>query len=1552
MPFSEVIAEKILKYVRLWHPDWNGFDTPKFVQDELEDKWQASEKARDLLSQAEFERLLEKDDVAEALRRLKKIGHTTNLLYLSTPQTSDLRLLYDDSLDKRAFVEQVYDLLYGPGISPGRLQRFVDFLAANNVKAYWTFPTYFLFLIHPQTDIFIKPQTFYDFFALIGRKKDWSRDVSGEAYRVMLNVAHDLTEALAAYHPRDMIDIQSLIWVAARAGNEVLVVPKKREEFQTMFAECVDDYLDGAVGEWHLGAYAEARAQAQANFQHIMAKAERGEDITDDVLLRLLPYADSASNRAKGAWIHPAPAINGDIRKWFESQGWARAEDWPEIAQAILRFVRRSVEHPEELRATVQTFADSPYSKGLQSGALSPILNALRPDDFAIVNTKPLRALEYFAGKRLTSQLREYPEANEMIRRMVSELTPIMEQHFALEGLRPGDAFDAFCHWLVAIKKFDFRTIQYWKIAPGEQASHWPECLEGGYIAIGWKELGDLSQINWREFNQRRDELARQFGWTKTSMKQAWDFAKKIKEGDIVIANRGTEEALGIGAVTGPYYFVPDAEFAHRFPVAWEDTRPRKVNQPGWRHTLVKLSREDFLEILQAPDAEHPLVPLFSQIFISWEEAESGFDFLRRTLALLDVGSPNDARLVIAFPKKHGGRVLRLIYGNWLVVDLRGPEAYHGHGVTLALCDELMEAGPWAEKFPKSTTFDVKTGEPTFSLYHLPWLLPAGMDEDLRSVYEQSMREIGQRFAHWKASNYQKYHLPEVLEAILDSEKREELFVRGLTPKPLPEDEEMSAFTTRTFELLKGLHEDPIKDYYSAHKAEIQRYVIEPFQALMRRVAALLPPAITEIMETERRIFSRILKNDYGRGGAYDYYWGAFYPKDSKRTNDAQLIAWITRELLGYGFRIADSAADKKETFVKNVQAHPEVIGILKERIPDLAHYLTGHLSAGELEWAKTSKPGDWETFFDAPDLFQFDLTRVRSEQELLSMSLETLAKDIDQVYEDLFPLVLLAIEDDPMLAIARYLGEDAPPVENAAFTQRAFELLADLREQPTKIFYNEHRDEFQNQVIEPFKQIMRAVAEKLPPAITDVLETEKGVFSRIPKNDYGKGGAWDFFWGAFFPKGDKRIESAQLSMWMNFQFLEYGFYIGLYGSERRDRFARNLRQHPELFAILREHVRDWDRFVTGSWNVHFRVSETGDVEVLQPASFDAFLENPAAFDFDLSVILPKQKVLALSFEELVDGIAKTYEELFPFVLLAIEDDPMPVIVRYLGMDEEEEEIHPEYPLFQMAEETGFDEGVLERWVRAIHRKGQAILYGPPGTGKTYVAEHLARHLVGGGNGVIQLVQFHPAYAYEDFIQGIRPESDGERLTYPMKPGRFLRFIQETQRRQGISVLIIDEINRANLARVFGELMYLLEYRDREIPLAGGGVLRIPENVRIIGTMNTADRSIALVDHALRRRFAFLALWPDYNLLRHYHQRHATDFPIEGLIDVLEKLNRTINDPHYEVGVSFFMRKDLDEQIEDIWRMEIEPYLEEYFFDQPDKVKSFRWEVVGEKIVK
>ncbi|MCB8959757.1 MAG: AAA family ATPase [Ardenticatenales bacterium] len=265
----------------------------------------------------------------------------------------------------------------------------------------------------------------------------------------------------------------------------------------------------------------------------------------------------------------------------------------------------------------------------------------------------------------------------------------------------------------------------------------------------------------------------------------------------------------------------------------------------------------------------------------------------------------------------------------------------------------------------------------------------------------------------------------------------------------------------------------------------------------------------------------------------------------------------------------------------------------------------------------------------------------------------------------------------------------------------------------------------------------------------------------------------------------------------------------------------------------------------------------------------------------------------------------------------------------------------------ELAETLCLPATALAGWLSAIHRKKQAILQGPPGTGKTFAARLLAEHLVGTGDGFVELLQFHPTYAYEDFMQGIRPVPGGG---FELVEGRFLAFCRRAAACQGPAVLILDEMNRAPLARVFGELMYLLEYREAAIPLAGGGQFAIPGNVFILGTMNTADRSIALVDFALRRRFAFLEMRPNYELLRQYHA-DAEGVAIEALISQMRALNQLIDDPSYALGVTFFLVPELAAQLPSIWQTEIEPYLAEYFFDRPERLDPFRWEKLADKLL-
>lgn len=678
---------------------------------------------------------------------------------------------------------------------------------------------------------------------------------------------------------------------------------ERQGQFDTLLDEFLQSYVRAPLGQDHRQAYGVMRETAARAYAAVQGRAASGDDITDAVLWTLLPYTDSASHRAQGAWVHLAPAITGDLRAWHEAAGWAQPDGWPQVAQAIWRFVQACVNDPEGLDSHCIEFVARADTKGFQTGMLSPILNALRPDDFALIHAKTRTVLNYFTGETIGPSLADYAAANALLHDLVQGQPKLLRAAADLE-MRPGDLFDMFSHWLVAIRRFPFRAVRYWRMVVDDEPGLWAEWREGQVVALGWDELGDVHGLGRAEFERRRDSLIAQFPQrSKASAQAVWRFARHMREGDRVLVADRTGLILALGTVAGDYYFVPELELGHRRPVEWDDLTPRQGAARSGQ-SLAEIDRSHFESAAQAPAVAAP------------------------------------------------------------------------------------------------------------------------------------------------------------------------------------------------------------------------------------------PPALP------------------------------------------------------------------------------------------------------------------------------------------------------------------------------------APPVQVA---------------------------------------------------------------------------------------------------------------------ERRAAYAASQPEQPQ----------------------------------------------------------------------------------------------------------------PEYTLAACAAETGLDADLLARWVQAIERKGQAILYGPPGTGKTFVALRLAQHLVSGGDGFSDLVQFHPAYTYEDFVQGIRPQTQAGGLTYPMVPGRFLEFCRRAAGRSGRCVLVIDEINRANLAQVFGEVMYLMEYREASVTLAGDATpFAIPANVRILGTMNTADRSLALVDHALRRRFAFLALYPDFEILRRYHARHKTRFPVEALAALLGRVNAAIGDRNYALGITYFLRSDLAAHLGEIWQTEIEPYLEEVFFDQPEQVEPFRWDAV------
>lgn len=300
---------------------------------------------------------------------------------------------------------------------------------------------------------------------------------------------------------------------------------------------------------------------------------------------------------------------------------------------------------------------------------------------------------------------------------------------------------------------------------------------------------------------------------------------------------------------------------------------------------------------------------------------------------------------------------------------------------------------------------------------------------------------------------------------------------------------------------------------------------------------------------------------------------------------------------------------------------------------------------------------------------------------------------------------------------------------------------------------------------------------------------------------------------------------------------------------------------------------------------------------------------------------------------------------------------------KYLG---EEGAIDGEEPEFDEGEGVGED----SEYPDAPSLPLNLILYGPPGTGKTYHTIEKAVEIIDGinpsrthedakerfdelkGKGQIVFTTFHQSMSYEDFIEGIKPVLDGTSIGYKIQPGIFKEISEEalfTHPRK--YVLIIDEINRGNVANIFGELITLIEENKRignieemacKLPYSNEEI-GVPNNLYIIGTMNTADRSVEALDTALRRRFTFEEMMPKPELL----SKDVKGVDLQKFLDTINKRICLLKDREHQIGHSYFMNVDSKEALIDVIFKNVIPLLQEYFYGDYEKIQM----VLGDKFI-
>ena len=506
------------------------------------------------------------------------------------------------------------------------------------------------------------------------------------------------------------------------------------------------------------------------------------------------------------------------------------------------------------------------------------------------------------------------------------------------------------------------------------------------------------------------------------------------------------------------------------------------------------------------------------------------------------------------------------------------------------------------------------------------------------------------------------------------------------------------------------------------------------------------------------------------------------------------------------------------------------------------------------------------------------------------------------------------------------------PAGNTPRFTQETVNYLSELPARRLDAEWHEqNRGRYETHVHAPMSALLAAVRDEYISPISPEVAGGRRQLSTLRKNGYGRGGFHDHCRFAFYdPAVPAKARSPQLYFHLDGSAgtFEYGIGIGTECEEYVQRLRKSVRDAPDAVSeylasapegttVVRQtkdHTREW---LAAEWCGLVRCDAA---TALGSGTVAGGLQLT---QFAIRRVLPLGRLVELD-GTLPNQVGEFLAWAWPFFEASrtgnwpqgVGDDLL-ATARSRAEGSIEADDDAARTLEELAERTSLPLSQLRDMEDALLAQHQVVLTGPPGTSKTFVARQFARYFARQRHdrpqGVTHALYMHASWAYEDFFEGLRPVERDGRLVFENRPGQFLNWVRDALRGHHPAarhVLVLDELNRCDTAAVLGELLQLLEYRGETVPLLSGRPFVFPANLYLIGTMNSADRSVGRIDLALRRRFFWIDLHPQPEVLRRWLARpdnNPVGFDADALRAVNELLAQHGVPPEQQVGHALFM---------------------------------------------